>query len=134
MEAVIYDLELSLRLNSTKSSRATSRDRCLYDTGVSRIFSVIIQIPDDDGNDLRNVGFIQTPDAADSPRRLRGMEAVSLSERMINTFSNTWRINIRTHTLFSLRLLLQCAAQKRARDGKCTLKVRGVFAQGWRSP
>jgi hypothetical protein len=25
---------------------------------------------DDDRDDLRNVGFIQTPDAADSPRRL----------------------------------------------------------------
>jgi hypothetical protein len=50
---------------SLKSSRAISRVRCLYKTGVSMTY----QIPyegDRDGH--RNIGFIRTPDAADSPR------------------------------------------------------------------
>jgi hypothetical protein len=48
------------RQNSTKSSQAISRVRWSD------------QIPDDGDRDgPRNVGFIQTPAAADSPRRLR---------------------------------------------------------------
>jgi len=54
-----------------KSSGAVSHIRCLYEID----FSVII--PDDDDDDdrdgPRNVGFIQTPDAADSPRRFHGI-------------------------------------------------------------
>jgi len=62
-----------------KSSRAISHIRCLHETNISKTNSVIIirdQIPDDDDDDddddndqdsPRNVGFIQTPDTADSP-------------------------------------------------------------------
>jgi hypothetical protein len=52
---LMHDLKVSRRLNSMKSSRAISCVRCLYD---------------EDRDDLRNVGFIQTHGAADSPRRL----------------------------------------------------------------
>jgi len=53
--------------NSMKSSRAISRVRCLYETDVS-----MCRIPHDvDRDGPRNVGFIQTPGTADSPRRLR---------------------------------------------------------------
>jgi hypothetical protein len=58
------------------SSRAISRVRCLYETDVLRAISVLIpdgddddDDDDDDRDDPRNVDFIQTPDAADSPRR-----------------------------------------------------------------
>jgi hypothetical protein len=46
-----------------KSYRAISLVKCLYETDV--------QIPEDDDRDgPRNVGFVQTPDMADSPKRL----------------------------------------------------------------
>jgi len=56
-------------VNSMKSSRTINHLRCLYGTDVSRTISV--QIADDDDRDgPRNVGFLQTSDVADSPRRL----------------------------------------------------------------
>jgi hypothetical protein len=63
----MYNLKLSLQLNSMKSPRAISHVRCLYETDVSRA------IPDDETRDGPwNIGFIQIPDAADSPRNLYG--------------------------------------------------------------
>jgi hypothetical protein len=60
MFILIYVLEFSLRLNSMKSFRAISRVRDL--------------IPDDDNRDgPRNVGSMQSPDMADSPRILHRM-------------------------------------------------------------
>jgi hypothetical protein len=57
---------------SIKSSRAISRVRCPYETDVSRII-LVTNLRDLTSDGPRNVGFIQTPDAADSPRRLHGI-------------------------------------------------------------
>jgi len=42
MDTLLYDLKLSRRLNSMKSSRVISPVRCLYETDVSRTISVLI--------------------------------------------------------------------------------------------
>jgi hypothetical protein len=90
----VFVLEISRRLNSMKSSRAISRVGCLYWTDVSRTISVVIIIiiiimdPDHD----RNVGSVQTPDAADSPRRFRGKKELF-----------EWGIeNLSTHKWFTI--------------------------------
>jgi hypothetical protein len=73
-----------------KPSRASSRVKCLYETDVSKTISVVVVVvvvviviiiiiiirvliyrSDDDPDSFRNVGFIQTPEAADSPTRIR---------------------------------------------------------------
>jgi hypothetical protein len=60
-------------VNSMKSSRTISRFRCLYETDVSRVISVLVirdLISDyENRDDPRNVGSIQTSEAAGSPRR-----------------------------------------------------------------
>jgi hypothetical protein len=60
----VYDLELSRRLNSMKSSRGISGVRFLYETDVSRAISVLIR------------GLIQTPDEAESTTRRHGITKV----------------------------------------------------------
>jgi hypothetical protein len=71
---VIYVPELLRRLNSVKSSQAVSRVR----------YQMSHHIPDDDDDDdddddpdgSRNVGSVQTHDAADSSRRLHKIVTV----------------------------------------------------------
>jgi hypothetical protein len=67
-----------------KSSRAISRVRCVYWTDVSRTISVII-IGDRDGP--RNVGSVQTPDTADSPRRFHRISLPRMHKNVSTFYS-----------------------------------------------